>query len=238
MEAAMTTNILTVISAMAEVATVPRQGDSSRPQKPVITISRDFGSGGDVIATRLCQSLGLPLYDEDLLREVANRLHDDPAIVRLLDEGFGRAKDMWLYRLFSGKDISPDSYRDTLIKVVLSLGRLGGVIVGRGAHIILAGECALRVRIAGTPEVCAKRMAAQGHGNEAALLATANELNHRRGKFVWEVFQSRLSDANQFDLTINTDRMDDFEDVVETIVGLAKAVHSGRVLRSDLAKIG
>ncbi|KIL97118.1 Cytidylate kinase [Paramagnetospirillum magnetotacticum MS-1] len=232
----MTTNILSVISAMAEVATVPRQGDQLRPRQPVITLSRDFGSGGDVIATRVCQRLKLPLYDEELLREVAARLNDDPAIVRLMDEGFGRAKDMWLYRLFSGKDISPDAYRDTLVKVVMSLGRLGGIIVGRGAHIILAGECALRVRVAGSPEVCAKRMAEQGHGNEADLLAKAQEINHRRGKFVWEAFHSRLSDASQFDLTINTDRMEDFEDVVETIVVMAEAVHSGRVLRGDLIR--
>lgn len=232
----MTTNILSVISAMAEVATVPRQGEHLRPRQPVITLSRDFGSGGDVIATRVCQRLKLPLYDEELLREVAGRLNDDPAIVRLMDEGFGRAKDMWLYRLFSGKDISPDAYRDSLIKVVMSLGRLGGIIVGRGAHIILAGECALRVRVAGSPEVCAKRMAEQGHGNEADLLATAQEINHRRGKFVWEAFHSRLSDASQFDLTINTDRMEDFEDVVETIVVMAEAVHSGRVLRGDLIR--
>lgn len=230
----MTTNILSVISAMAEVATVPRQGDHTRPRQPVITLSRDWGSGGDVIAQRVCQRMKLPLYDDELLREVAGRLHDDPAIVQMLDEGFGRAKDMWLYRLFSGKDISPDAYRDTLIKVVMSLGRLGGVIVGRGAHVILASECALRVRVAGSPEICARRMAAQGHGNEADLLAKAHEVNHKRGKFVWEVFQSRLSDTSQFDLTINTDRMDDFEDVVETIVVMAEAVHSGRVLRGDL----
>ncbi len=233
----MTTNILTVISAMAEVATVPRQGEHARPRQPVITLSRDFGSGGDVIATRLCQRLDLPLYDEDLLREVAGRLQDDPAIIRLLDEGFGRAKDMWLYRMFSGKDISPDAYRDTLVKVVMSLGRLGGVIVGRGAHVILAEECALRVRIAGSPEICAKRMAGSGHGSEAENLVKAKETNHRRGKFVWDVFHSRLSDANEFDLTVNTDRMDDFEDVVDMIVVLAKAVHSGRVLRGDLKKV-
>lgn len=231
----MTTSILNVISALAEVATVPRQGDHARPRQPVITLSRDFGSGGDVIATRVCQRMKLPLYDEELLREVAGRLNDDPAIVRLMDEGFGRAKDMWLYRLFSGKDVGPDIYRDTLIKVVMSLGRLGGVIVGRGAHVILANECALRVRVAGTPEICAKRMAAQGHGEEAELLERAREINHRRGKFVWEVFHSRLSDVGQFDLTINTDRMEDFEDVVETIVVMAEAVHSGRVLRGDLA---
>lgn len=232
----MTNTVLSVISALAAVSSNPHEGRRQLPPKPVITLSRDFGSGGDVIASKLSQALDLPLYDEQVLRGVAIRLKDDPAIVRMLDESFDRAKDMWLYRLLSGKDIGPDSYRDTLVKVVISLSRLGGIIVGRGAHVILSEECALRVRIAGTPEICARRMAAAGHGKEEDLLAQARDINHRRGKFVWEAFQSRLSDASEFDLTINTDRMDNFDDVVDTIVVLAKAVQGGRVLRQDLKR--
>ncbi|CAA7614653.1 AAA family ATPase [Magnetospirillum sp. UT-4] len=228
----MSHNILSVISAMAEVATVTHEEPTTRkPKRPVITISRDYGSGGDIIATRLAQRLDIPLYDEHVLKEVATRLHDDPAVVKMLDEGFGRAKDMWLYRLFSGKDVSPDSYRDTLVKVVMSLGRLGGVILGRGAHVILSEACALRVRVTGSPDVCARRMLGSGHGSFEEQMAKVKEVNHRRGKFVWEVFNSRLSDANQFDIDINTDRMGDFEDVVEMLIVMANAVHSGRVLK-------
>lgn len=227
----MTYNILSVISAMAEVATAsPPEGTIIKPKKPVITLSRDYGSGGDIIATRLAQRLGIPVYDEQVLQEVAQRLNDDPAIVKMLDESVGRAKDMWLYRLFSGKDVGHNAYRDTLIKVVMSLGRLGGVIIGRGAHVILAEGCALRVRIAGSPEICARRMSEQGHGSFEQELAKANEVNHRRGKFVWDVFHSRLSEGSQFDITVNTDRMVDFEDVVEMLVGMSSAIHSGRVL--------
>lgn len=232
----MTHDIMSVIAAMAEVATAPPvDGTLVKPRQPVITLSRDYGSGGDIIATRLSQRLGVPLYDELLLKEIAQRLNDEPAIVKMMDEGMGRAKDMWLYRLLSGKDLGHDSYRDTLVKVVMSLGRLGGVIIGRGAHVILAEGCALRVRISGTPEICARRMADQGHGSFDEELKKAQDLNHRRGKFVWETFHSRLSDANQFDLTVNTDRMADFEDAVEMLVGLATAIHAGRVLMLNKA---
>lgn len=224
------TNILNVISAMAEAAATAERGTLQRPSKPVITLSRDYGSGGDIIATRLSQRMDIPLYDEELLRSIAIRLNEDPAVVRQLDEGFGRAKDMWLYRLFSGKEVGQDAYRDTLIKLVLSLGRMGGIIIGRGAHVILSDACALRVRITGSPESCARRMAAEGHGSFESELAKFNELNHRRGKFVWEMFNSRLSDASQFDLIVNTDRMEDFEDVVDMLVVMADAVYSGRVL--------
>lgn len=229
----MTHDILSVISAMAEVAAAPppAEGTIAKPQKPVITLSRDYGAGGEDIAARLGQRLGVPVYDEQVLKEVADRLHDDPAIIRMLDESIGRSLDMWLYRLVSGKDLGQDSYRDTLVRVVMSLGRLGGVIVGRGAHVILADGCALRVRVAGSPEVCARRMTERGQGSYDAELAKANDINHRRGKFVWDMFHSRLSDASQFDITVNTDRMGDFEDVEEMLVGMATAIHSGRVLK-------
>ncbi|MEO0035798.1 MAG: hypothetical protein RLZZ501_1821, partial [Pseudomonadota bacterium] len=85
----MTTNLLSVISALAEAAATRHDGGPARPPKPLITLSRDFGSGGDVIATRLGQVLDLPLYDHQLLNEIAVRLKDDPAIVRMLDEEFG-----------------------------------------------------------------------------------------------------------------------------------------------------
>jgi len=222
---------------MAEVASKQPKGDGRRPGKPVITISRDYGSGGDEVAAKLCARLGLELYDERVLQEVAARLEDDPEIIRLLDEGFGRAKDMWLYRLFSGKDVGHDQYRDTLVKVVMSLGRLGGVIVGRGANVILAESCALRVRITGSPEVCAHRMAAAGRGKEADLLAQVREINHNRGKFVWEAFHCRLSDATQFDITVNTDRIADLDAVVAMLVPMAEAVQAGAVLRSEYVSV-
>lgn len=229
----MSHDILSVISLMAEVASRPPQGEGRRPRKPVITISRDYGSGGDEVAAKLSERLGLNLYDERILKEVSARLEDDPEIVRLLDEGFGRAKDMWLYRWFSGKDVGPDQYRDTLIKVVMSLGRLGGVFVGRGAHVVLAGSCALRVRVSGTPEVCAHRLATAGRGVEADLLAQIREINHNRGKFVWDAFHSRLADATQFDITVNTDRIADLDAVVDMLIPLAKAVHGGTLLRNE-----
>jgi hypothetical protein len=224
---------MSVISAMAAAAsaTPPSEGKRAKPRKPVITLSRDYGAGGEAIATRLGERLGVPVYDEQLLEEVARRLQDDPAMVRMLDESMGRTRDMWLYRLLSGKDLGHDAYREALVRVVMSLGRLGGVIVGRGAHLILAEGCALRVRIAGSPEVCARRMAEQGHGTYQAELDKANEANHRRGKFVWDMFHSRLADASQFDVTVNTDRMSDYEDVVEMLVGMASAIHAGRVLK-------
>jgi cytidylate kinase len=230
----MTTNVLNVISAMAEAASTAGQGALRPPIQPVVTLSRDYGAGGEEIAVRLAERLRIQVYDDELLRQIAAQLEADPATVRMLDESFHRAKDMWFYRLISGKDVGPAAYRHSLVNVVLSLARLGGVIVGRGAHVILAESCALRVRIAGTPAVCARRLAEAGRASEAEELAKARKVNQARGKFVWEMFGSRLADAHQFDVTINTDRMNDFGQVVDMLVPMAQATHAGRVLGPSL----
>jgi len=226
-------SVFSAISAMAAAEKTAPPGSSRHPLKPVVTISRDYGSGGDIIAERLAQRLGVELFDDAILKQIAVRLHEDPAAVRLLDQSIEHAKNLWFYRLLSGKDLGIANYRESLVKVVTGLGRLGGVIVGRGAHVILAESCSLRIRIAGSPEICAKRMARNGLGDLGAEIAKAKKINHRRGKFTWEMFHCRLSDAHQFDITINTDRMDDFEDVVDMLFVMANAIHAGRVLSNE-----
>ena len=84
------------------------------------------------------------------------RLHIAPIanvdidLVKTLDEHVKRIKGNWWHGLISGKSFSREQYFHHLVKVVLSVSLNGGVIVGRGAHLILGAERAFRVRIAGT----------------------------------------------------------------------------------------
>lgn len=227
----MTTSIQNVIAAMtAATGMKPAEIKSSRPTKPVITLSRDHYSGGNVIAEDLAQQLDVPLYDAEILHKVAERQKVDPETLKSIDESSSHREDMWLYRLLSGKDISLDHYKENLVNVVLALGRDGGVIVGRGAHVILARACALRVRVAGSTDVCAERMAGSLNRSPAQTRKEVEEINHNRGKFVWDLFGTRISDASQFDMVVNTDRMDDFTDVTEMLAMMAQRVHTGTAL--------
>lgn len=40
-------------------------------KQTIISISREFGSGGHVIAEKIAQDFGLPLYDRKMLEEIA-----------------------------------------------------------------------------------------------------------------------------------------------------------------------
>ena len=41
--------------------------------KTIITIGRQFGSGGKEVGIRVAKELGIPFYDEELLQEAAKK---------------------------------------------------------------------------------------------------------------------------------------------------------------------
>jgi cytidylate kinase len=202
------TTIQSAMQALMASANAPHHDTLKTPPRPVITISRDHGALGRVIADRLSQRLDIPVYDREILDRIAARLQTDPQTLKLLDESNARARDMWLMRLFTGKNLSEDAYREHLVNVVLSLSRVGGVILGRAGNVILATSCALRVRITASPEVCTRRVQDRYGVSEAEARAQIERVNGARGRFVWEMFQRRNSDATNFDLVLNTDRFD------------------------------
>lgn len=185
---------------------------------PVFCISRDYGSGGDDVGRKLAQHLGIGYFDSEILGKIVSRTGSDPDAMKALDEGVAKARDLWLYSLVTGQDLSRDTYKRHLVNVIMSLGRVGGVIVGRGAHIVLGKTAAVRVRITGSLDICAKRVAAAEGLSLDAAKQKIQQMNAERGKFVWETFQQRLNDPTGFDLTINTDRIENTDVMVRMLV--------------------
>ena len=94
----------------------------------------------------------------------------------------------------------------------------GGVVVGRGGHVILAGRDVLRVRIVGSVEACATRISEQDGTSYAEAKRKVQESNKRRGKFIWDLFHSRYNDPTNFDLIVNTDYFRKLDNVVEIVL--------------------
>ncbi|MEO5372719.1 MAG: cytidylate kinase-like family protein [Alphaproteobacteria bacterium] len=215
---------------MVQVASAEnRHAMSGLPDRPVVAISRDHGSGGDIIGAMLAQRLGVPAYDGIILDKIAERLKTEPESLRAIDEGVGEARDLWLYRMVTGVDVSPGTYRRHLVNVILSLSKLGGVIFDRGAHVILSTSAALRVRITGSPEACAERVAADEKIDRETAVRRIEEVNHNHGKFVWDMFESRMNDPTAFDIVVNTDRLTDHENVVEMLISAYRAIGQGNM---------
>jgi cytidylate kinase len=115
----------------------------------IITVEREYGSGGAVIARELAKRLGWKLWDEELTQEIARVANVDHHAARSCDERV----DSVLYRLFKvyargsyeralpvGETRAFDTDRmfATMQKVVEDVARRGNcVIVGRGSTYIL-----------------------------------------------------------------------------------------------------
>ena len=114
-------------------------------EKKVITVSREFGSGGRIIAKELAQRLGWSYYDKELVKEVAAKTGFDPAFIE--DRGeFAATRSILSYALsgqgtpgvmrgMSASDFLWCMQRD----VILELAEKGNcVIVGRCADAVLS----------------------------------------------------------------------------------------------------
>jgi cytidylate kinase len=191
-------------------------------RKPVITVSRTLGSGGDYIARSVADRLGIELYGEDIINGIATEANVSASLMQTLNEKLD-AVDAWIYSAVFGKHVSRDEYVHFLSTVIRGLYHTGGVIVGRGGHVILAGRDVLRVRIVGSVEACATRISEQeGIGYAEAKRKVQENMKHR-GKFIWDLFHSRYNDPTNFDLVVNTDYFRRLDDVIELVLMAMRA---------------
>ena len=109
--------------------------------KKIITISRQFGSGGRSIGKAVAEKLGYDYYDSELVKKVAEETGFDPAYIAEAGE-YAPGRSIFSYAFASGATNGSMSAGDYLwsaqCKVILELAEKGNcVIVGRCADYIL-----------------------------------------------------------------------------------------------------
>jgi cytidylate kinase len=131
----------------------------------IITISREFGSGGRTIGKMVAQKLGIHCYDAELLEKIAEESGFSKEYVAECGE-YSVGKN-WITNALSGRDYNGHSYQDDLWalqrKIILELAEKEScVIVGRCADYILkdTSDC-LNVFIHADMEHRAKRIVEQ-----------------------------------------------------------------------------
>src|SRR5258708_15709816 len=125
------------------------ENQDSISQMRAITISREYGSGGGEIASRLAASLGWKLIDHDVVVRVAQELgiseeeattydeHTQSLVVRIL-LSMQSASPTSYVNMATDAITDPKVYTKALRRVVLSAVTAGHVIiVGRGSQVFL-----------------------------------------------------------------------------------------------------
>lgn len=126
-------------------------------KKRIITISREFGSGGRFIGEEVAKKLGIAYYDKNIINDIAEKSGLSPEYVQKNAE-LSPKKGLFAYA-FAGRDITGKSVEDMVYeaqrKVILELAEKEScVIIGRNADYILKDrDDVLNVFIHGdTPE--------------------------------------------------------------------------------------
>lgn len=213
-----------VIRALTQAAEAKEETTTGGPRAPVITISRTMGSGGNEIGQLVAQELGLPCYCHEVLDNVAKEAKVHESLMNQLHERLTKASDAWLYSAVFGKNVTKDDYLHRLVTTVRGLYQSGGVIMGRGANVILAGRDVLRVRVTGSVKACAKRLAMQEGLELDDARKKVRASNKARGEFTWKMFKKRCNDPTNYDITINTDHFRDYSHAAEIIIQAAKSM--------------
>lgn len=112
--------------------------------KKIITVSRQFGSGGRSIAKKIAEELGYDYYDSELVEKVAEETGFDPSYIADAGE-YAPGRSILSYALGSptphgtGRHINASDYLwTTQSRIITELAEKGNcVIVGRCADYIL-----------------------------------------------------------------------------------------------------
>lgn len=202
----------------------PRRTAGAADSPPVVTIARDHGSGGRAIAEIVAERLGVRCFGKPLLDAVVRGAEADPGLMRRLDDELPPRAGTGLYAALMGLKDPLHEYRRVMNRVVDGIAFRGGVIVGRGAHLLVHAPRTLRVRIVGSEDVCARRLAGGDVTKVAAKLDELRSANADRARYIRQCFDSDLNDPRLFDLVINTDRIADPNVAADLIVAALNAV--------------
>jgi hypothetical protein len=178
----------------------------------VVTLSRDCGAGGEQIAQQLSQILKIPIHDRHILELAARKSHMDPSQMDPDEERGPSAVSSFIYGALTGNSSDLHNYRRALFEAVLELAQHDGLLMGRGAHLVLAGRKAFRVRIVGSRLNCARRLADELGISLDSAERKVYEINTKRHRAIERLFHDSyehcgLAYAKNFDLIINTDHI-------------------------------
>ena len=215
----------------------------------LITISREFGAGGSLVAAHAARTLGWRLVDNDFVTRVALRAGLPEAAVALRDERAPGFRE-WLTRalaraapeLFApATDSTPAELEEAaLVKVtegvVADLAAEGRVVlVGRAAPAVLGRkEDALHVRIvAPKPDRIRAVMARQSVG-PAEAERIMEDTDRNRQRYHREYYDRDWADPAHFHMVLNTGLLG-YEGAGNVIVDRAGRLGWGVDSRSPIA---
>jgi CMP/dCMP kinase len=202
---------------------------------PIITISRQYGSGGSEIARRVSQALGWPLLDNALVDEVARRLGTTteeikareervPSIVQRIADAMALGSPETLPPLVDSALPPSEEQMLEVTRLVIGEAVASGpvVLVGRGAQSMLAERRDVLHVYCYAPRATLVARAAERHGlsrQDAERLV--DDTNRQREQFVRKHWDRSWSEHANYHICVNTEWLG-MDGAAELVIRLAR----------------
>lgn len=218
-------NFFTSASQSQEVFT---EKDASAIKWPlVITISREYGSGGHQIGEMLAKRLGIEFYDKDIIEHTAKELGYTSEFVAQNEQNISTGK-LWEL-IFTDKSIpeSMNPSHDDAIYVSQSRTirelamHKSCIIIGRLANWILRDDDnSLHIFITSNEDFALKEIMKQDNLTTDEAKRKIEQVNKGRANHYWKYTGGQWTDFHNYDLVINTSKtgIDGAVDMIASIV--------------------
>ena len=184
----------------------------------IVTIARQYGSGGREVGRLLSESTGWKFYDKDLITLAAQKSGLSSEALQNVDE---KAANSLLYTLALGSSIYNHGLehvnlpindrlfvvQSEIIKELAATGE-GAIIVGRCADYVLAGrENLVRVYITADFDARVKTVMERHELTESAAKDLIVKTDKRRANYYSYYTGEKWGRADKYDLVVSTDRI-------------------------------
>ena len=198
--------------------------------KKLVTISREYGSGGRIIGKILADKLGVPFYDKEII-DMA--VQESGFSREMIENAELKAKSSFAYNLASalnfseGMSAGPLSVNEKLFlaqfQVIAEIGKTGeGVILGRCADYVLKeNPNVVSVFIHADKKFCLERALERNSMTEKEMQKYIEKTDRFRGDFYRYHTGNEWADARNYDLCLNSGKLG-FQKCVEEIKSYIK----------------
>lgn len=205
--------------------------------RTVITVTRQLGSNGDLVASSLASALGVPLIERQIVEAASAAAGISPEsmeeaekaptfIERMLEYlgqhagGFDPLTDFTMEASAGGTGLTSDTYRHLIEQVLQrTVETSDAVIVGHGGSVVLRDTpYVFRVLVCAPVRIRAQRLQEFEHISFEQAEARIRDDDKRRADFFQLYYKTNWINPAVYDLSVNTARvdMDTAVDIIRT----------------------
>jgi cytidylate kinase len=172
--------------------------------RPIVTVAAEHGAGGDLVAPRVAEALGVPFLDRMLPASLVAAA-EEAEWHRGLMGRLARASTVLAGEPVERLDSDEGHIRAELAEFLTRASTEGGVVLGRGGVFVLAdAPAALHVLLAGDHEGRVARVAEREGIDRAEADHRVRAQDRARKEYMQRVFSADADDRKHYHLVVDT----------------------------------